>query len=187
MVDVDGLDIASAAERFEQGGGHGPVLLRIPPETLLSLDAAALRTFGGRRTEAGDLAGTLRQFRRPLEWRDATGARRTSVAAAIPVILPGSSERRMLLMAEWARHLPGGGRLWLATTRNVPLTELPRLTLPAERVDRDFAEVSDRVGVRDFAGRSFPGWHRHITLASVAHFAAVLGDSARGLARSGAG
>jgi hypothetical protein len=31
------------------------------------------------------------------------------------------------------------------------------------------AEVSAQVGISDFTGRSFSGWHRHITLVSVAH------------------
>jgi SRSO17 transposase len=44
-------------------------------------------------------------------------------------------------------------------------------------VDRDFADIADRVGVRDYAGRSFAGWHRHMTLASAAHAAVVLRDA----------
>ncbi|CAM5640480.1 hypothetical protein SAURM35S_09798 [Streptomyces aurantiogriseus] len=42
------------------------------------------------------------------------------------------------------------------------------------RVARDLATVGDRVGLRDFEGRSFRGWHRHTTLAAVAHAASLL-------------
>ncbi len=49
-----------------------------------------------------------------------------------------------------------------------------RLARLSDRVDLDFTRTADRVGVRDFAGRSFGGWHRHITLASAAHAVAVL-------------
>nr|WP_039931935.1 hypothetical protein [Streptomyces viridochromogenes] len=37
------------------------------------------------------------------------------------------------------------------------------------RVGRDAAEISEQVGMRDFVGRSFTGWHRHMTLVSAAH------------------
>ena len=184
VVDAEGLDVTAAVGHFDRGAG-GPVLLRVQPETRVRVDGGALRSFDERVTEVGHLVGRLRQFRRPLHWRAAGGVPRAAVAAAIPVLLPEAAGRRMLLLAEWAPQLPGGQRLWLATSRSVSLADLPRLTAPADRVERDFAEVSDRVGVRDFAGRSFPGWHRHITLASVAHLAAVLGDSTRGLGCSG--
>lgn len=43
------------------------------------------------------------------------------------------------------------------------------MTKIAARVVHDGESLGDRVGLRDFEGRSFPGWHRHMTLASVAH------------------
>jgi SRSO17 transposase len=43
-------------------------------------------------------------------------------------------------------------------------------------VDRDFTGIAEQVGVMDFEGRCFRGWHRHVTLASVAHAAAALTD-----------
>jgi hypothetical protein len=55
---------------------------------------------------------------------------------------------------------------------------LLRLTRLTQRVARDFTEIADRVGIRDFSGRSFVGWHRHVTLASAAHAViAVAGPS----------
>jgi hypothetical protein len=38
----------------------------------------------------------------------------------------------------------------------------------------DFASIGSRVGVLDYLGRSLAGWHRHMTLASVAHAAVSL-------------
>ncbi|WP_432994844.1 IS701 family transposase [Dactylosporangium sp. CA-233914] len=38
-----------------------------------------------------------------------------------------------------------------------------------DRVDADLETLGERAGLRDFTGRSFAGWHRHITLASAAH------------------
>jgi SRSO17 transposase len=49
--------------------------------------------------------------------------------------------------------------------------ELVRL---ADRVGREAAGAGEEVGLRDFVGRSFRGWHHHVTLASVAHAVTVL-------------
>ncbi|MCL6733095.1 IS701 family transposase [Streptomyces neyagawaensis] len=50
------------------------------------------------------------------------------------------------------------------------------LAVLADTVELAFRQVSEQTGIRDFAGRSFQGWHRHMTLASAAHAAAVLRD-----------
>lgn len=41
-------------------------------------------------------------------------------------------------------------------------------------MNQDFAQIAERVGIKDYSGRSFSGWHRHATLASAAHAVAVL-------------
>ncbi len=51
-------------------------------------------------------------------------------------------------------------------------------------MDHDLDQVGEDAGLRDFEGRSFRGWHRHITLASAAHAIGVLSGAAVG--RSGA-
>ena len=47
----------------------------------------------------------------------------------------------------------------------------------SRRVERDLAEVSDGLGIRDFEGRSYRGWHHHMTMVSLAHAATVLSPS----------
>lgn len=74
-------------------------------------------------------------------------------------------------------------RLWLTNARAPSLVPALRLTRLPGVVARDFAAVSERVGIRDFGGRSFPGWHRHITLASVAHLVAALDARAEPMRR----
>jgi SRSO17 transposase len=74
--------------------------------------------------------------------------------------------------------------LWLSNLATAPLEHLVRLSQLTHRVTQDSAVVADRVGLRDFSGRSFNGWHRHVTLASVAHAAAVLADRPRRLPRA---
>jgi SRSO17 transposase len=37
------------------------------------------------------------------------------------------------------------------------------------RVEQDYRELKGALGLDHFEGRSFPGWHHHVTLVSVAH------------------
>jgi hypothetical protein len=58
---------------------------------------------------------------------------------------------------------------------------LLRLTRLSARVEHDLAWQGRRVGLRDFEGRSFGGWHRHMTLASAAYAALLLGGGRPGV------
>ncbi|MFI8993283.1 transposase [Streptomyces sp. NPDC053542] len=64
--------------------------------------------------------------------------------------------------------------LWLTTLTTVPAATVLKLARLVRRVDRDLESVSQHVGIWDFSGRSFPGWHRHVTLASIAHLVRLL-------------
>ena len=37
------------------------------------------------------------------------------------------------------------------------------------RVEQDYRECKGALGLDHFEGRSWPGWHHHVTLVSVAH------------------
>ncbi|NEA34902.1 transposase [Streptomyces sp. SID13031] len=74
---------------------------------------------------------------------------------------------RLFDRREDSRGRPGG--LWLTNMTNRPFGELLALvdgpaTTAATigRMERDF-------GLRDFEGRSYPGWHHHMTLTSAAY------------------
>ncbi|MFE9747242.1 IS701 family transposase [Saccharothrix saharensis] len=68
--------------------------------------------------------------------------------------------------------------LWLSNQPDADAATLLHTSRFIDRVDHDFARFGDRVGLRDFTGRSFAGWHRHTTLASAAHAVLALADSA---------
>ncbi|SCF83647.1 MULTISPECIES: hypothetical protein [unclassified Streptomyces] len=85
------------------------------------------------------------------------------------VLSPGSGSPILRLVS--ARRF-GEGRareLWLSNMTEIPPSLVVRLGRLSERVDKDFAEISTKVGAMDFEGRTFGGWHRHITLSAVAH------------------
>jgi SRSO17 transposase len=74
------------------------------------------------------------------------------------------------LLAEWPDGEPEPVKYWLA---NLPeTTPLRQLVHPAKlrwRVEHDDRELKDALGLDHFEGRSWPGWHHHLTLVSVAH------------------
>ena len=51
----------------------------------------------------------------------------------------------------------------------MPLVDLVRLAKLRWRVEHDYRELKDALGLDHFEGRSWPGWHHHVTLVSVAH------------------
>jgi SRSO17 transposase len=73
------------------------------------------------------------------------------------------------LIAEWPPGQPEPSDYWLS---NLPpgtgLRDLVRLAKIRWRVEHDYRELKDGLGLDHFEGRSYAGWHRHVTLASVA-------------------
>ncbi|OPC80427.1 hypothetical protein B4N89_05230 [Embleya scabrispora] len=66
--------------------------------------------------------------------------------------------------------------LWLTDLTNADHASLLRLIRLSRRVESLGMPRAEQVGIRDFAGRSFAGWHRHATLASVAHAVTELAE-----------
>ncbi|MGQ4417894.1 hypothetical protein ACN6LA_004318, partial [Streptomyces sp. SAS_269] len=63
---------------------------------------------------------------------------------------------------------------WLSNLPQSQLGTVYRTAMLARRVARDLTEVSESLGIRDFEGRSYRGWHHHMTMVSLAHAATVL-------------
>jgi SRSO17 transposase len=74
------------------------------------------------------------------------------------------------LLAEWPQGEPEPVKYWLASLPQT--TSLQRLVGLAKlrwRVEHDYRELKDALGLDHFEGRSWQGWHHHVTLVSVAH------------------
>jgi hypothetical protein len=122
----------------------------------------------------------------PVEWFDHTEQimRATSVGAACVALRKGSTvhgqpERLdLVLLAAWAdpgRRSPS--EFWLSNLAQSQLGTVYRTAMLSRRVERDLAEVSDGLGIRDFEGRSYRGWHHHMTMVSLAHAVTLLSPS----------
>lgn len=83
---------------------------------------------------------------------------------------PGGEITACWLLAEWPADRDAPTDFWLS---NLPDdTSIERLVELAKlrwRVEQDYRELKDALGLDHFEGRSWPGWHHHVTLVSVAH------------------
>ncbi|MFH8607522.1 IS701 family transposase [Streptomyces sp. NPDC018029] len=72
----------------------------------------------------------------------------------------------------FARRRPGAqgvGRVWLTSLVRPPLHDLLPLVQAQSGTVAALADLTENYGLRDFEGRSYPGWHHHMTLASAAY------------------
>ncbi|WP_435860983.1 IS701 family transposase [Streptomyces morookaense] len=159
-----------------------PFVLRVE-EALPVIAADSMRpaVAEGCVLTAHRLAGSLRDQATAVEWRDFMCSRQrvtrvvgVRVGLSRPVRGTGN-EAPLLLVAAWADT--AGTRpteFWLSNISHLPPSAVFRIARLKQRVSRDLRDVCEHVGARDFAGRSFRGWHHHTTLVSIAHAISVL-------------
>jgi SRSO17 transposase len=123
---------------------------------------------------------TGEQAARTVTWRQgADGEQLVSRFVALRVRPAGVQLRRAVrgtelpvrwLLAEWPDSEPEPVKYWLASLpAEVPLPRLVGLAKLRWRVEHDYRELKDALGLDHFEGRSWAGWHHHVTLVSVAH------------------
>jgi SRSO17 transposase len=73
------------------------------------------------------------------------------------------------LIAEWPPRKAEPTDYWLSNLPpDTPPRELVRLAKIRWRIEHDYRELKDGLGLDHFEGRSYLGWHRHITLTALA-------------------
>lgn len=73
------------------------------------------------------------------------------------------------LLVEWPTGASAPSDYWLSTLPpNTPLRTLVRLAKLRWRIEHDYRELKQGLGLDHFEGRSWTGWHRHVTLVSAA-------------------
>ena len=74
------------------------------------------------------------------------------------------------LLVEWPSDAAEPTDFWLSSLpADTSLRELVRLAKLRWRIEHDYREPKDALGLDHFEGRSYRGWHHHVTLVSVAH------------------
>ena len=82
---------------------------------------------------------------------------------------PDGSLPECWLLAEWLPAVGEPAGYWLSSLPGtIPIAELARLAKIRWRIEHDYRELKHGLGLDHFEDRSYPGWHRHITLAVLA-------------------
>ena len=115
----------------------------------------------------------------PVTWREGSRGPLTSVFLALRVRPAGRNPTARLaadgslpavwLLAEWPPEEPEPTDYWLASLpEHTPLPQLVRLAKIRWRIEHDYRELKTGLGLDHFEGRTWSGWHRHVTLVSAA-------------------
>lgn len=73
------------------------------------------------------------------------------------------------LVAEVSSALPRPSRFWVTSLRDTQPAAVRTLAHRTAVTDMVVRHMRGELGLLDFEGRSFPGWHHHMTLASAAY------------------
>ena len=74
------------------------------------------------------------------------------------------------LLCEWPDGRDEPVKYWLSNLPDdTPLERLVQLAKLRWRIEHDYRELKDGLGLDHFEGRSYRGWHHHVTLVSLAH------------------
>ena len=113
---------------------------------------------------------------RTVSWREGTAAMLRSRFAAVRVraahrdygqAVPNGEQ---WLLIEWPKDTAEPAKYWLANlAAATPLKELVRTAKLRWRIERDFQELKQELGLNHFEGRSWRGFHHHATLCIAAY------------------
>jgi SRSO17 transposase len=167
VVEVTGTtsayDLAVAADQPPWCGSGRPPARRYrqAPSSLRALALAARPAAAHKIAWREGSRGTMRSRFLHLRCRPANIGLRRAHREALPAAW---------LLAEWPVGAAEPVKYWLA---NLPaqtgLAALVRLAKLRWRIELDYREMKDALGLDHFEGRSFRGWHHHVTLVSLAH------------------
>lgn len=124
---------------------------------------------------------------RPVQWREGSrpGSGRSGLkrmyscfvalrirpaGREIRKVTPGTELPARWLLAEWPADQDEPVQFWLSNLpAPTPLPVLVRTAKLRRRIENDYRETKQALGLAHFEGRTWPGWHHHVTLVPVAH------------------
>ncbi len=120
-----------------------------------------------------------------VTWREGTRGAMRSRFARVRVRPAHRDEKRTepraeeWLLIEWPRGDAEPTKYWLSTLPpSTPLAELVRLAKLRWRIERDYQELKDELGLDHFEGRGWRGFHHHGALC-IAAYAFLAAERAR--------
>ncbi len=115
---------------------------------------------------------------RTVAWRQATRGTQRSRFALLPVWAAHGWRKQEhpprvaeWLLVEWPQESPEPTKYWLAQLGSQPpgLRRLVRIAKARWRVELDYRELKEELGLDHYEGRHWLGWHHHVCLVSMAY------------------
>lgn len=103
----------------------------------------------------------------------------TSCLVHVPEPGPGAALRTYRLLAVRNGAKGRSAQLWLTNMLDTSTEEVLALAGTLSRTARAVRDMEEHVGLLDFEGRSYPGWHHHMTLVSAAYAHRLLSSAPR--------
>lgn len=131
------------------------------------------RDKGHKPVSAKNLAFSLPESAwRMVTWREGSGGRLSSRFARLRVRAArrGGTGREEWLLIEWPKREKEPTKYWLSTLAEV--TSFARMVDLAKlrwRIERDYQELKQEIGLDHYEGRGWRGFHHHATLCIAAY------------------
>ncbi|MFD4118204.1 IS701 family transposase [Streptomyces niveus] len=119
-----------------------------------------------------------RERGRAVVWRRGSKAALSSHFVLLRVRLAGRRPKPaadgtiplVWLITQWPEDEREPVKYWISNLpADIPAKDLVRLAKSRWRIEHDYRELKTALGLDHFEGRSFTGWHRHVTLVTAAH------------------
>lgn len=117
---------------------------------------------------------------RHVQWQEGTRGTMQGRFARVPIWAShgytqrqhGGERTREWLLIEWPPDQDAPTDYWLcdlgSAARTPTLKHLVGLARERWRIEQDYRELKDELGLDHFEGRSWPGWHHHVALTCLA-------------------
>jgi SRSO17 transposase len=111
---------------------------------------------------------------RTITWREGTNDRLRSRFARVRVrvapIRGAAGRAEETLLIEWPQGAAEPTKYWLSTlNKNTSFRRLVDLAKMRWRIERDYQELKQEIGLGHYEGRGWPGFHHHGTLCIAAY------------------
>ncbi len=142
-----------------------------------TVKVCAVRDGGARgpRMSVKELAlGLPKHAWRTVTWREGTNARLRSRFARVRVrtspIRRASERAEETLLIEWPEGEAEPSKYWLTTLpKRTSFRRLVDIAKMRWRIERDYQELKQEIGLGHYEGRGWPGFHHHGTLCIAAY------------------
>lgn len=174
----------SIAEFREQLSSHGLLYAVDVKSNIIVRRVGAGGTLGKPMTVM-QLGRRLKSKYRKSTWRQGSKTSLNSRFARVRVVVGSddqcSSEDSQWLLIEWPQGAEKPDHFVLSTLpKDISIKQMVRTVKNRWRVERSYEDLKGQLGLDHYEGRSFVGWHHHVTVA-LACYAFLVAERARSI------